>query len=518
MNPSSITRKASLSVQEQFQAYSRQIAPSDQSIAVLALPARRKSVSFVSSFSTSEPQQQHPFVNANPSSTIAPASNNNASINKRPSVIASPSITKRPSLPVSRRPSASNNQRSKDINILGPPISISGLMTRSSDALQNVDIGSNGGKGGVQLDVAVLSHLSEIPDEKLERGSDSNDKPNEDALTAPVIQREGLKQIAQRRLSFVFGGFNNNNNIAGSAAANSSSPASATSVPIANAANEAISTSFTASAVGKIDIIVNPNTSDPANPSIIVTNITDSDKSTSKRYSSKADTEMAAEVACMVLAVGATMTQKRTATAAGKDNMEIGKQISEALGEVEDNNLLNLEKIMQTVEVSQSAVVQNVVAEAEALKRNNTIKEGLSTVVSETVSSPISSSIARDSVGEFSSHISIISVLEKFDHWNWEIFDLHELTQGWPLFSLAHFLFYRSDLYTKLKIPKKQAMRFLTFIERGYHDDVPYHNSIHATDVLHGITWLKDRCSQLIAPTDIELLSLYVAAIIHDFE
>lgn len=61
-------------------------------------------------------------------------------------------------------------------------------------------------------------------------------------------------------------------------------------------------------------------------------------------------------------------------------------------------------------------------------------------------------------------------------------------------------------------------LKFVSRIERGYHSDVSYHNSIHAADVLHGMTWLKDRCSHIIKPTDLEMMSMYFAAIIHDFE
>lgn len=47
---------------------------------------------------------------------------------------------------------------------------------------------------------------------------------------------------------------------------------------------------------------------------------------------------------------------------------------------------------------------------------------------------------------------------------------------------------------------------------------MPYHNSFHAADVLHAINYFTqfDRISALITP--MELMAMYVAAAIHDFD
>ena len=111
----------------------------------------------------------------------------------------------------------------------------------------------------------------------------------------------------------------------------------------------------------------------------------------------------------------------------------------------------------------------------------------------------------------------IISVLEKIDHWNWDIFELNDFANGWPLFTLSNFLFTKSELFVKFKISRRHFLKFVNLVERGYKD-IPYHNSIHATDVLHGVNWLKDRCSILICPSDMETMAIYFAAIIHDYE
>ncbi|KAJ3090896.1 Calcium/calmodulin-dependent 3',5'-cyclic nucleotide phosphodiesterase 1C [Quaeritorhiza haematococci] len=134
------------------------------------------------------------------------------------------------------------------------------------------------------------------------------------------------------------------------------------------------------------------------------------------------------------------------------------------------------------------------------------------------VGSVATSRDSMSSVNDFNAQMTLVSLLERVDHWNWELFELNDASRGWPLFTLAHYLFLRSDLYSKLHIPKDTFLSFLTKIETGYHPEAPYHNSLHAADVLHGVNWLKDRSTAYVQPTDMELLTLYFAAIIHDYE
>ncbi|KAJ3415258.1 cAMP-specific 3',5'-cyclic phosphodiesterase 4D [Chytridiales sp. JEL 0842] len=124
-----------------------------------------------------------------------------------------------------------------------------------------------------------------------------------------------------------------------------------------------------------------------------------------------------------------------------------------------------------------------------------------------------------DSLDNLNSQLQMIALLEKADHWNWDIFELDNLSKRRPLFTLAHYLFLKSNLYSKFQIPMDVFLHFMTIIESGYRADVPYHNSVHATDVLHGVNFLTNTCRIMnIQPTDLELLSLYVAAVVHDYD
>ncbi|KAI9176171.1 hypothetical protein H9P43_006536 [Blastocladiella emersonii ATCC 22665] len=101
--------------------------------------------------------------------------------------------------------------------------------------------------------------------------------------------------------------------------------------------------------------------------------------------------------------------------------------------------------------------------------------------------------------------------------WNWPIFDFAESTQGMPLLSLAATLFAREGLFESLRIPADKFLRCVHALERGYSSAVPYHNSTHACDVLHGCHVLSATCDRLRdAVSDLERAALYFAAVIHD--
>ncbi|KAI8835262.1 hypothetical protein BJ741DRAFT_534115 [Chytriomyces cf. hyalinus JEL632] len=111
----------------------------------------------------------------------------------------------------------------------------------------------------------------------------------------------------------------------------------------------------------------------------------------------------------------------------------------------------------------------------------------------------------------------MVSLLEKVDQWNWDIFDVHELSEHRALFTLSHYLFLRNNLYNKFQIHTDTFLQFAAEIEAGYHADVPYHNSVHGADVLHGVNYFRNACANAIEFTDMELLILFTAAMIHDF-
>ncbi|KAI8912553.1 hypothetical protein EDD86DRAFT_201692 [Gorgonomyces haynaldii] len=113
---------------------------------------------------------------------------------------------------------------------------------------------------------------------------------------------------------------------------------------------------------------------------------------------------------------------------------------------------------------------------------------------------------------------SINQLLLKSNDYNWHIFEFTQATSNHSLSVLSHHLFTSANLFEAFSIPRDKFRNFLTAIEKGYHADLPYHNSIHATDVLHCMAYLANLETVNKITSDIEIFSMYLAAIIHDHD
>ncbi|KAM4720768.1 cGMP-inhibited 3',5'-cyclic phosphodiesterase 3B [Rhinophrynus dorsalis] len=150
------------------------------------------------------------------------------------------------------------------------------------------------------------------------------------------------------------------------------------------------------------------------------------------------------------------------------------------------------------------------------------------------------------------------SLLEKLDNWNFPIFDLVERMGGKTgriLSQVSYTLFQDTGLFELFKIPQREFQNFFQALENGYRD-IPYHNRIHATDVLHAVWFLTTRpipgfqeitsedadSDNVVGPAHVylssktctisddgygclasnipalELMALYVAAAMHDYD
>ncbi|KAI4884372.1 hypothetical protein NFI96_012415 [Prochilodus magdalenae] len=87
------------------------------------------------------------------------------------------------------------------------------------------------------------------------------------------------------------------------------------------------------------------------------------------------------------------------------------------------------------------------------------------------------------------------ALMEKLNSWNFQIFDLMERTGGKTgriLSYVAYTLFQDTGLFEIFKIPVREFMTYFCALENGYRD-IPYHNRVHATDVLHAVWYLTTR-------------------------
>ncbi|NXC35692.1 PDE3B phosphodiesterase, partial [Campylorhamphus procurvoides] len=87
------------------------------------------------------------------------------------------------------------------------------------------------------------------------------------------------------------------------------------------------------------------------------------------------------------------------------------------------------------------------------------------------------------------------SLMEKMNNWNFQIFDLVKEMgdqSGRILSQVTYTLFQDTGLFEIFKIPTQEFMNYFRALENGYRD-IPYHNRIHATDVLHAVWYLTTR-------------------------
>ncbi|XP_066210898.1 cGMP-inhibited 3',5'-cyclic phosphodiesterase 3A isoform X2 [Saccopteryx leptura] len=84
------------------------------------------------------------------------------------------------------------------------------------------------------------------------------------------------------------------------------------------------------------------------------------------------------------------------------------------------------------------------------------------------------------------------SIMEQLNTWNFPIFDLVEKIGrkcGRILSQVSYRLFEDMGLFEAFRIPVREFMNYFHALEIGYRE-IPYHNRIHATDVLHAVWYL----------------------------
>ncbi|KAI9332882.1 hypothetical protein DFJ73DRAFT_630142 [Zopfochytrium polystomum] len=121
-------------------------------------------------------------------------------------------------------------------------------------------------------------------------------------------------------------------------------------------------------------------------------------------------------------------------------------------------------------------------------------------------------------LSDIASSPSVAALLGRTLDYNFPIFDFSEACDGLPLLVLSHHLCVSSGLLSRLSLDPQLFVNCMASIERGYHAELPFHNSLHAADVLHCINYLVSKAPVRSIFSDLELLAVYVAAAVHDFD
>ncbi|KAK4468182.1 hypothetical protein MN116_008344 [Schistosoma mekongi] len=99
-----------------------------------------------------------------------------------------------------------------------------------------------------------------------------------------------------------------------------------------------------------------------------------------------------------------------------------------------------------------------------------------------------------------------------------DLFKLDQISNHHPLSTFGFYLFMKTNTLQKLSIPPVTMLNCLRQIEYRYNSTAPFHNSIHALDVLHA-TYQLFQCNNLKNIfSDLEMFSIFFASAIHDID
>ena len=125
----------------------------------------------------------------------------------------------------------------------------------------------------------------------------------------------------------------------------------------------------------------------------------------------------------------------------------------------------------------------------------------------------------------------VFKTIQSLGEWDFNIFKLQEsmtgsflheglMTQpkGGSLFAVVFALFHSHNLFKKFSINEQTLMNWVSVVEAGYHPN-PYHNSMHAADVLHVTNYviMHGGLRDSVQLRDDDILASLFAATIHDY-
>lgn len=114
----------------------------------------------------------------------------------------------------------------------------------------------------------------------------------------------------------------------------------------------------------------------------------------------------------------------------------------------------------------------------------------------------------RDAEYDLDELESSSSMLAGLFQWNYPIFELAERYGQSILSKLSYRIFFDSGFFDSFKIPKQAFLSFFNALEEGYLNK-PYHNRLHAADVLHAVYYLTSQPIDHFCQVPLDLIELY---------
>ena len=111
-------------------------------------------------------------------------------------------------------------------------------------------------------------------------------------------------------------------------------------------------------------------------------------------------------------------------------------------------------------------------------------------------------------------------ILKDCHKWEFDIFKLEKAAENKSLEIITSHLFSLYNLFQSLSMDNGKFLNFIKLIQAGYHKDNPYHNSIHAADVVQSFYYLLHTCQgiEIASLADFEIATCLISAAIHDFD
>ncbi|KAI9138921.1 hypothetical protein BKA69DRAFT_1088657 [Paraphysoderma sedebokerense] len=174
------------------------------------------------------------------------------------------------------------------------------------------------------------------------------------------------------------------------------------------------------------------------------------------------------------------------------DNSDAGK----ASGDLLDAGVVNNDRKLSSVSGRASIGASDVMSDTARSKE---------TITTEVIAMPV-----------HRNDVEIKNLLGKVGSWDFDVFELTQLTDGRPLFYLGYYLFEHYNFKQQYQIEDYKLRNFLMKVEAEYLPTAPYHNSIHAADVTQTLNYFMSTLGMGELLTPEERFASIIAACVHD--
>lgn len=108
------------------------------------------------------------------------------------------------------------------------------------------------------------------------------------------------------------------------------------------------------------------------------------------------------------------------------------------------------------------------------------------------------------------------SQLNRISYWDFDTLSIARITKGRCLFYVGCHLLIKHDLFEEFHLDIMSVLKFLNLLEQHYDAENPFHNAVHAADVVQAMHCLLVNLKSINSFTAAELLACMLAAMAHD--